>query len=252
MPPSVPSPGDGQGGRQRSCPAPTDDTFWGSVRSERGTHRGSWGAATGVLSLVPSYPAQVPLWPSQSQSHWQNGWRRRRRWAAAAQVGAKAVLHDPLHVSCMSLCLSPAPGGFPGSPKHDKLSQSWRVTLALPPFIFPGQLVVPKVEPIPEGDGEEPGTLGEPGGLEHSCSGECTHQHCWHVANPLASTAQPCPTHRAPATTDPLPGTLRLCGDGRSVPMAGGSAGTTILGVGCTGAPCLHHPGVCAPQRTGW
>ncbi|PKK17313.1 zinc finger protein 92 homolog [Columba livia] len=33
-----------------------------------------------------------------------------------------------------------------------------------------GQLVVPKVEPIPEGDGEEPGTLGEPGGLEHSCS----------------------------------------------------------------------------------
>ncbi|KAK2514066.1 hypothetical protein Q9233_015179, partial [Columba guinea] len=33
-----------------------------------------------------------------------------------------------------------------------------------------GQLVVPKVEPIPKGDGEEPGTVGEPGGLEHSCS----------------------------------------------------------------------------------
>jgi len=54
------------------------------------------------------------------------------------------------------------------------------------PFLFPGRLVVPKEEAMPEGDGEEWGAAGELGGLEPGGSGEGTRRQCWHTANGVA------------------------------------------------------------------
>ena len=135
---------------------------------------------------------------------------------------------------CLSPCPSPCSWGSPGVPAGQGAAPELGRDPGFATFVFPAWLVVPKVEAIPEGDGEEPGAAGEPGSLEHSCSGEgVVLAH----GNPPGRWA--CWGHGT---------VLSLCPRGQQQCRGCPCLVWHVLG----GAHCAHHPATCALQRTGW